>query len=352
MVHATRVVGVNTKMPLSGDHIEEPDELLLLRYLLEETNPTETVAVEAWVNKSPENNEMLSRIARLYHAQQTQRRVVARDAHQAFDRLHLRLRRKARIHVLKRIAVAASLLIGLFGISSLLWQRQPAPTWITVYAKNNLRNAFDLPDGTTVHLNSSSSLSYPAEFIGAQRPVKLVGEAYFKVAHNAQQPFVVRTAGDRLAVKVLGTEFTVSAYANDETIQTTLISGSIELEIPESNLKKVLKPNQKATFTLHNNELSVMPTDVSQATDWMYNKLVFRETSMGDVLKRLARFYEVQFEIKDDIIYGYTFTGAFENKQLHQVLEYMKVSSKIDYRIRHVNGADQRGTLVELRARR
>lgn len=352
VAYATCVVGIKTKMPLSGAPIEEPDELLLLRYLLEETDPKETAGVETWANKHPENKKVLSRIAQLYHAQQTQRRIVTRDAHRAFDHVQRRIRRKARIHVLKRVAVAASLLIGLLGIGALYLQRQTPPTWVTVYAKNNLRNAFDLPDGTTVQLNSSSSLSYPVEFTGDQRPVKLVGEAYFNVAHNAKQPFVVQVADDRLAVRVLGTEFTVSAYTNDEMIETTLIAGSIELEIPESDLKKVLKPDEKATFALEQNKLTIAPADVSQATDWMYNKLVFRETSMTDVLKRLARFYDVHFVVSDELIYTYTFTGSFEDKPLHQVLEYMKVSSKIDYRIRHASDKGQTKTLVELHAKR
>ncbi len=349
VVPATCVVGINTKMPLNGDPIEEPDELLLLRYLLEETDPAESESVETWVNKRSENKAVLSRIARLYHAQQTHRHIAARDAHKPFERVRWRIRRKARVHVLKRVAVAASLLIGLSGIGSLFLQRQAPPAWITVYTKNNLRNTFDLPDGTTVQLNSSSSLSYPVEFTGAQRPVKLVGEAYFKVAHHAKQPFVVRVADDKLAVKVLGTEFTVSAYAGEETVQTTLIAGSIEVEIPEAKRKEILKPDEMATFTLQRNELRITPADVSQATDWMYNKLVFRETSMGDVLKRLARFYDVRFEIRDDIIYAYTFTGSFENKPLNHVLDYMKISSKIDYSIRHANEGGRTETWVELR---
>lgn len=335
-----------------NQHTGGPNDLTLLRYLTEETSDAETAVVESWVKRRPENKKLLTQMACVYHAQKTHNNIRSRDPHQAFDKVQRRIQRNVRTRVLKRIAVAASLVIGLLGIG-IFFFNQPAvePQWITIYAKTNLRSTFSLPDGTKVQLNSGSSLTYPSAYTGNERTAKLEGEAFFDVAPNAKRPFVVRVADDRLAVRVLGTQFTVSAYPEEEAIQTTLLSGSVQVEIPEANLTRVLKPAEKAYYMPKDKQVQVMEADIDRETDWMHNKLVFRATPMREVLDRLARYYDVEFDIKDNVIYGYTFTGSFENKPLHQVLDYMRLSSKIKYVIRHKKATDTK-MRVELHSER
>lgn len=84
-----------------------------------------------------------------------------------------------------------------------------------------------LPDHSKVWLNALSSITYPIHFIGNEREVKISGEAYFEVAHNAKMPFKVH-AGSQV-VEVLGTHFNVMAYAEDKVIKTTLLEGSVKI---------------------------------------------------------------------------------------------------------------------------
>ena len=86
-----------------------------------------------------------------------------------------------------------------------------------------------LPDGTHVWINSASQLRYPTAFTGNNRIVELEGEAYFEVTHDRQKPFKVKV-GD-LFVNVLGTKFNIMAYSDEPSVQTTLVNGSVELNL-------------------------------------------------------------------------------------------------------------------------
>lgn len=329
--------------------MEEPNELLLLRYLNETTDAAETAWVTAWLGQHPDNKAALAKLAYVYHAHTTRSNIAGRDAKKAFQGVYRGIRRSARIRTLKRMAVAACLLIGLAGAGLFFFaQRTPPPTWVTIHAKDKLKSAFVLPDGSSVLLNSGSSLSYPTAYTGKERGVKLHGEAYFSVAHNAGKPFVVHVNDDTLQIKVLGTEFAVSAYGNGEPIETTLVSGSVQLEIGGA-APVVMKPSEKAIYQPQTHKLQLLKTDTELETEWIHNRLVFRETPMKDVLVRLNRHYGVVFEVKDQAIYGYRFTGTFEDRPLHHVLDYMRIASKITYTITPETADTHARTVVELR---
>ncbi|MCK7556770.1 FecR domain-containing protein [Chitinophaga sedimenti] len=102
-----------------------------------------------------------------------------------------------------------------------------------------------LPDGSQVWLNAGSTLQYPTQFTN-ERAVSLNGEAYFEVAQNAQLPFTVKT-GDRSAVRVLGTSFNINAYDNEPVIQTTLLTGSVQVQAGSTS--NILRPGEQASIS-------------------------------------------------------------------------------------------------------
>jgi ferric-dicitrate binding protein FerR (iron transport regulator) len=216
----------------------------------------------------------------------------------------------------------------------------------TLIASKGKRFRLVLPDSTRIWLNSDSRLTYPLRFERTARLTEVSGEAYFEVSKAANWPFVVKAAGDELAIRVLGTAFNVSAYEKNKTVQTTLVSGSVGLEIPgRPGGNTILKPSQKAIYSIHDKALLVKTVDTDRETDWVHNRLVFRQTPMSEVLTRLSRFYNVGFNVKNKNIYQYTFTGTFDNKPLETVLEYMQISSRIRYTILH----KAEKTIVELK---
>lgn len=332
-----------------------PEESLLLKYITGEVTENEKLQIENWMLESPDNEKILTQLALIYHAQKTQERIKQRDTDTAYNNVQRKIKRRSRRLFLQRIAVAASLFIGLVGIGSLLiqflnLQEKYAPSLITVYSNDNSRSQITLPDGTEVHLNSRSILTYPSYYQGEERKVSLLeGEAYFKVSPNTDRPFIVNVADDKYKIKVLGTEFNLQAYKEDKIIQTTLIEGSVQLDIEGKDSKAILKPSEKAVYSVNTNQLQIAATNTDRELDWMYDRLVFKQTPMKEVLARLSRFYNVEFEVKNNIIYEYSFTGTFEDKPLYQVLDYMKISSRIDYKITYKK--DEHGTksVVELR---
>ncbi|MRG48921.1 DUF4974 domain-containing protein [Chitinophaga sp. SYP-B3965] len=145
-----------------------------------------------------------------------------------------------------------------------------------------------LPDGTKVWLNSASSLRYPTAFTGKERIVELEGQGYFEVAQNAAQPFKVK-AND-MEVQVLGTHFDIMAYADENTINTTLLQGAVQVK--EGNETRLLKPGQQAILKSHT--FTVQEADVRKVLAWKNGLFVFNNMALPAILREVARWYDVE----------------------------------------------------------
>ncbi|PWK79556.1 FecR family protein [Mucilaginibacter oryzae] len=146
----------------------------------------------------------------------------------------------------------------------------------------------DLPDGSSVWLNAASSLTYSTNLASAEvRSVKLFGEAYFKVAHDAAHPFIVKTSSQE--VKVLGTEFNISSYTDDDSETTTLLKGSISMST--GHQKVMLVPGEQGVVS--DSRISKSNADVYAATGWKDNEFVFASKDIRSIMKLIARWYDV-----------------------------------------------------------
>ncbi len=152
-----------------------------------------------------------------------------------------------------------------------------------------------LPDGTQVWLNAESKLKYPTQFNSDERLVELEGEGYFEVAHNASKPFIV-VSNDQW-VKVLGTKFNINSYANEPTILTTLVSGSVELSDPRTKTSVKLRPGQQGK--LLSSGFDVYPVDTDNFTAWTSNEFQFKGVPLVEVLRQLERWYDLDVDYTD-----------------------------------------------------
>lgn len=150
-----------------------------------------------------------------------------------------------------------------------------------------------LPDGTKVWLNAESSLSFPAVFKGMERQVTLSGEAYFEVAKNKRKPFLVNAGGQM--VEVLGTHFNISAYKEDNNIRTTLLEGSVRVSVKNTTQSMVLKPGQQSAVT-KNGLIKLSEVRADDAIAWKNGYFQFDNQSLPDVMKKIARWYDVDIE--------------------------------------------------------
>jgi transmembrane sensor len=192
-----------------------------------------------------------------------------------------------------------------------------------------------LPDGSNVWLNHSSSLKYPAIFHGNARRVELNGEGYFEVSHNSKMPFIVNTG--ELQIKAIGTTFNIMAYPEEDRIETSLIIGQVKLQRTESDGKIIpmleMRPTDLAIFQKSNNELSIHTIDDDRYFSWKEGKLVFNKEPIGEVVKKLGRWFNVDIQVKDPELLSLTYTATFVHETLSQVMDLLAMVSPVRYSI-------------------
>lgn len=180
-----------------------------------------------------------------------------------------------------------------------------------------------LADGTKVYLNAVSSLKYPAQFNGEQRIVELEGEAYFEVAKNKNQPFIVKSADQ--SIKVLGTHFNVHAYDNEPVTKTTLLEGSVAVSYKNQNT--ILKPGQQSNVSDKLTKIIVKEVDTEAAIAWKNGRFKFDNSDLKSVMKQLERWYGIKVEYRGDVSDVRFNGGTFRNKNLSEVLKVLELSN-------------------------
>ena len=196
-----------------------------------------------------------------------------------------------------------------------------------------------LADGTKVWLNSESKLKYPTTFVkGTDRNVELLyGEAYFEVSSSTNHEgshFNVYSKGQK--IDVIGTEFNVKAYNDENNIYTTLIEGKIALE--KGAFKKTLKPDQQAQIDLNTNAINIVNVDTFQEIAWVKGLFSFEEAKLEDMMKTLSRWYNIDVLFEKSSLRDFEFTGILEReKKIEDLLETIKTSSDdtIEFDIRN-----------------
>lgn len=187
-----------------------------------------------------------------------------------------------------------------------------------------------LADGTKVWLNAETELHYPSRFEGAERRVRVVGEAYFQVTKNDSCPFIVE-AGE-VAVRVTGTEFNVMAYAGHDRVETTLVRGGVD--VMAGNAGQRLTPGMQAVYFKEAGRLESREVDTWLYTSWKEGIFEFRDLSLGEIAEQLERWYDVDIVFPNTEVSEIRFTGAVKRvKPLSFILDIIKDTRSISYRI-------------------
>ncbi len=203
---------------------------------------------------------------------------------------------------------------------------------LVVEAPAGSRMAFELGDGTKVWLNHGSKLKYPYRFDGKSRKVFLTGEAYFAVAHNNEVPFIVGTSS--LDVKATGTAFNVSAYSDDNFVETTLVEGKVILSERVNNKDiKILSPSECLRFNYIQKDYTLESGNTLKNTSWKEGRLVFRNDSLDVVAKKLARWFNIDIEITNKKVKDFTYTATFTDETLVQILDLMSIPTPVSYKL-------------------
>jgi ferric-dicitrate binding protein FerR (iron transport regulator) len=160
----------------------------------------------------------------------------------------------------------------------------------------------------------------------------------FEVAKIKDRPFKVHTLS--YDVEVTGTTFDVKAYPGDNEVVTTLVEGSVEV-ISGENLKlagkTILKQGEQLIYNKESNIMNVSLVNTKMYTSWKDNKLVFINMKLKDLKTLLERKYGVDIKIVDQSILEYHYDGTIKNETILEVLEILKLSLPIEYKIEGQN---------------
>ncbi len=266
---------------------------------------------------------------------------VGKDLSHVLDRVHhiiqIKGNKERRIKKYYRwySSIAAILLIPLITFEIISFFRHDNINTIhekesvaKIFSPSGGRLNFQLPDGTKGVLNSGSSIEYHVPFRD-KRNVKLIGEAYFEVKHDEKYPFTVHT--QKCNVKVYGTRFNVSAYPEDTFTEVVLEKGKVACQLPGKDEDMFLKPNDRIVVA---GDSAVKSTvDAANYTAWRDGKLIFHGDLMKEVIRRISRWYNVDIQIADEELYTYSFRATFVDESLEEVLNLIKMSSHINYKV-------------------
>ncbi len=191
-----------------------------------------------------------------------------------------------------------------------------------------------LADGSRIKLNADSRLRYPVTFSTDTREVELQGEAFFEVRKSDRKPFLVHTNG--MAIQVYGTAFNVSSYNNDNITQTTLVSGSVGIQLTsdQSASEIKLKPGEQANFNKLTHKIEKHEVDIELYTAWVDGIFMFENEPIENILKKLSRWYDFEVRFENEDLKKRSFTGDLRRyDNISTILEMISIASDLEFKI-------------------
>jgi ferric-dicitrate binding protein FerR (iron transport regulator) len=184
-----------------------------------------------------------------------------------------------------------------------------------------------LSDGSLVWLNAASSITYPTSFVGKERKVSMMGEAYFEVSENKAMPFLVEH--NQLLVKVLGTHFNVNTYENEASNKVTLLSGLVD--VGNGKVTRRLLPGQQASisktvFSVNEN------IDTDEVMAWKNGQFYFGGSDIKSIMKQIERYYDVEVEFRDEVPYQFV-AKISRDVNVSAFLEKLELTNLIHFKI-------------------
>lgn len=230
--------------------------------------------------------------------------------------------------IIKYIAAAACLFLAfLMGVLS----DKPETTSNSAHiyrTPRGHRSFVELPDGSTVWINSASKVKVPSHFSENKRTVEMEGEAFFDIKKDPDNPFEVNVKGKK--IKVFGTRFNVRSYADSKKIEATLEHGKIVFET--GNRDYQVRPGQQIIYNTELNRLNLRKVDLKYYTSWKDGRIYMKKASFNEIVKIISIWYDY------DVIYNKTeftnvhFSGVIKHdKSVEHLMNLMQHSVKFDY---------------------
>jgi ferric-dicitrate binding protein FerR (iron transport regulator) len=322
--------------------MEKEINQIIARALSGEASPDDILLLSRWLNEQDENEKTFVRLKSYWAAEvagndavdsqlvleKIRKRIAAQEAH--------RVRRTfRRIFIPAAAAVAVAILVFTFNLfyAGTRNAAHDAHNYYT-HLTNNQRSLFTLDDGTKITLNKNSRLTWSDGYGKTDRRVKIDGEAFFEVTHNAELPFEVAfemDTDDDVSIKVLGTTFNVKADEAAEKIIATLVEGSIRFDAQGREI--ILTPEQQLEFACAEMKIDVRYIDIETETAWKDGLLKYKAVSFAKLVEELGRIHGAEIHITNKKLMhpSVTVSGTFEESQsLEQI--FTVISKSLPFR--------------------
>lgn len=319
------------KMNKDNKHITE----LFKRYFLGEITDNEAGELTNWLRESPDNMTRFDKAKEEWQGEKTNLLAQSnwlqlKNKVNRLNQLDINIGSKS-VHQVKwlKIALVAAVIVTL-GIGSLLMlllqDTSNRYDNLVFETPRGNRSKVVLGDSTIIWLNADTRIEVLA-LNKDERIVSLQGQAHFEVTRNIHSPFVVHT--NDYDITVLGTVFDVMAYDDMNRTVTTLFEGKVKVSNDVSDI--VLNPGQQVVW--EKDKLEVSETENTESTKaWVRNDFNFDNIALGELLKQLERWYDVDFEYNKEELSEFRFTGVFKNEEtVWQVLNAIKLYIPIKY---------------------
>lgn len=232
------------------------------------------------------------------------------------------------------VAASLALLVSLGYWFAGNGQADPQIVYVVSAGRQSME-AFYLPDGSHVSLNAGSKLTYPEHFSGKHREISLSGQAFFKVHHDPQHPFIVKTK--TMDVKALGTSFEVFTVDSASYTEMILTDGAVEVSTKRDEGEGdvyLVKPDEKLAYEM-NGEAKIEKVDAKQYSSWYRGgKPSFKNEKLSMILPRLESWYGVRIDCPEEVADKYSFTFSIHNESVELLLNIISNSSPVSYQRR------------------
>lgn len=319
------------------------DDKLLIKYLSGQTTEEEQDRVLNWVESDPNNQLKFNRLKNAWVMSRLPHLPAPEEKVRQYGQ-QLRRRQQTRRFLSYGIAASLVILLSVGGINKLKEYKQQiaflqnqTTAQLEYHTNKGVKGYVTLPDGSTVWLNSDSELKCPAIFTGNEREISFSGEGFFDVVKNPDKPMVVRLENN-IRVVVKGTKFNLASYKNDDHISALLLSGNITVvrTQDEKHEEIKVKPNEQVSIKKNQSQETnlTIPAETFPILGWKEGWLIFNETPVSEVLKKLERWHGINFEVHDPEILNQKFSARFHEESITQILEMMKGIALLQYELK------------------
>lgn len=325
------------------------DWVAISRYVLGESSNEEKIAIEMKIKSDKDFEKLIREVRQVASIKQKPFEITnvelkweeikadlleipsEKTTNSSRSKVHyLNSRKKTQTNISNFWRYAAVILFTL-GVSYFLSKEFIVPEatqeveYKTLSVNSGERKTIVLYDGTTINLDSGSELKYPQKF-GDTREVYLKGEGFFQVAKNPNKPFIIYSGNAQ--VQVLGTKFNVRSWAEDlEGVIVTVAEGKVSLgsKSKKKPEKVILTKNMQSSLSQNGEISDPVIVDAARYSQWMKNEIYFQKASLKQIVLQLQRWYNIQFEVEDDLLERENLTIHLKNKNINDILDLLTV---------------------------